>query len=232
MRSVSPGERRRRPSHHDAAAEQPIASLQTIQHTGRAGWTLMNAIHDALRRDLDQLTDPTASRRATRARWVVFRDQLQFHFAAEHTAMWPQVRAKLTGEAHGQALLDAMEDERRLIGPLQAVTDDAFTMDTDRGRLYQLLTRLRTRLTSHLAHEEAEALPLIGQIMTQDELGAIARAIGGGHNLRHAAATVPWALAGVSPDVRTEVLRQLPAPTRFLYQRIWLPRHTRNTPPL
>ena len=117
--------------------------------------------------------------------------------------MWPQVRAKLAGEPHGQALLDAMEDERRLIGPLQAVTDDAFTMDTDPGRLQQLLTRLLTRLTSHLAHEEAEALPLIGQIMTQDELGGIARAIGGGHNLRHAAATVPWALAGVSPDVRT-----------------------------
>jgi hypothetical protein len=26
-----------------------------------------------------------------------------------------------------------MEDEHRLIGPLQAVTDDAFTMDADPG---------------------------------------------------------------------------------------------------
>jgi Hemerythrin HHE cation binding domain len=209
-----------------------MAALQTIQHTGRPGWTLMNAIHDALRRDLDQLTHPAASRPATRARWIVFRDQLQFHFAAEHAAMWPRVRAKLTGEPHGQALLDAMEDERRLIGPLQAVTDDAFTMDTDPERLRQLLTRLRTRLTSHLAHEEAEALPLIGQIMSRGELAGIARAIGGGYSVRHAAATVPWALAGVSPDARTEVLRQLPPPTRLLYQKIWLPRHARNTPPL
>jgi hypothetical protein len=232
MRFVSPGERRWRRSHDDAAAEQPTASLQTIQHTGRAGWTLMNAIHEALRRDLDQLTHTAASRPAARARWIVFRDQLQFHFAAENAAMWPQVRAQLTGEPHGQDLLDAMEDERRLIGPLQAVTDDAFTMDTDPERLRQLLTRLRTRLTSHLAHEEAEALPLISQIMSQGELGGIARAIRGGHSLRHAAATVPWALAGASPDVRTQILRQLPAPTRLLYQRIWLPRHTRHTPPL
>lgn len=232
MRFVSPGERRWRRSHHDAAAEQPTASLQTIQHTGRGGWTLMNAIHDALRRDLDQLTHTTASRPAARARWIVFRDQLQFHFAAEHVAMWPQVRAKLTGEPHGQALLDAMEDERSLIGPLQAVTDDAFTMDTDPERLRQLLTRLRTRLTSHLAHEEAEALPLVSQIMSPGELGGIARAIRGGHSVRHAAATVPWALADVSPDVRTQVIRQLPAPTRLLYQKIWLPLHIRHTPPL
>jgi len=57
-----PGKGRPRPRHHDAAAEQPTASLQTIQHTGWADWTLMNAIHDALRRDLDQLTRATAER--------------------------------------------------------------------------------------------------------------------------------------------------------------------------
>jgi hemerythrin HHE cation binding domain-containing protein len=232
MRFVSPTERRRRRSHHDAAAEPATAALQTIQHTGWAGWPLMTTIHDALRRDLDQLIHPAASHPATRARWIVFRDQLRFHFAAEHTAMWPQVQAKLTGEPQGQALLDAMEDERRLIGPLQAVTDDAFTMDTDPERLRQLLIRLRTRVISHLAHEEAEALPLISQIMSPGELGGITRAIRGGHNLRRAAATVPWALAGVSPDVRTGVLDQLPVPTRVLCQRVWLPRQARNTPPL
>jgi hypothetical protein len=49
----------------------------------------------------------TASRAAARAWGIVFRDQLKFHFAAEQAAMWPQVRAKLTSEPHGQALLDA-----------------------------------------------------------------------------------------------------------------------------
>ena len=230
MRSMSPGERHGRPGHPDAVAEQPTAALQTIQPTGGAGWTLMSAIHDALRRDLDQLMHSTASRTVTRARWIVFRDQLKLHFAAEHAAMWPQVRAELTGDPHGQALLEAMEDERRLIGPLQAVTDDAFTMNADPGRLRQLLTRLRTRLTSHLAHEEAEVLPLISQTLSPGQVGAIARAIRGGHSLRHAAATVPWALASASPDVRTQVLGGLPAPARLMYHRIWLPRYSRNTP--
>jgi Hemerythrin HHE cation binding domain len=230
MKSMFPGERR--PGHSDAIAEQPTASLQTIQPAVRASWAPMTAVHDALRRDLDQLIHSTASRAAARARWIVFRDQLTFHFAAEHAAMWPPVRARLTGDPHGQALLEAMEDERRLIGPLRAVTDDAFTMNADPGRLRQLLTRLRTRLASHLAHEEAEALPLITQTLSDGQLSAITRAIGGGRSLRHAAATVPWALASASPGVRTQVLDELPAPARLLYRRIWLSRYRRNTPPL
>jgi hypothetical protein len=209
-----------------------MASSHTIQRDGRAGWTLMTAIHDALRRDLDQLLHSTAGHTLTRARWIMFADQLCFHLAVEAAAMWSPARAKLTGDPPGQALLDAMEDEQQLIGPLLAVIDDAITMNTDPVRLRQLLTRLRARLTSHLAHEEAHALPLIGQIMSRGELGAIAKAIGGRHRGGHAARTVPWALAGASSNIRTQALGHLPAPTRLIYRAIWLPRHTRNTAPL
>ena len=211
-----------------AKENSPMASPHTMQRNGQANWILMTAIHDALRRDLDQLIHTTVIPTVARARWIVFRDQLQFHLAAEHTAMWRSARAKVTGDPHGQALLDAMEDEHQLIGPLQAMADDAFAMDADARWRHQLLTRLRTRLTSHLAHEEADALPLIGQIMSPRELSAIAKAIRGGA----ADGTVQWALAQASPHVRTQVLDQLPAPARFLYRRVWLPRVTRNTPPL
>jgi Hemerythrin HHE cation binding domain len=203
-----------------------MTSPPTIQRDSQADWALMTAIHDALRRDLDQLIHTTASRTAARARWIVFRDQLHLHLAAERTAMWRPAQAKLTGDPRGQALLEAMEDEHQLIGPLRAVTDDAFTMGADPGRLRHLLTRLRTRLTSHLAHEEADALPLIGHIMSPPELGAIARAIRGGP----AECTLPWALAHASPHICTQVLRQLPAPSRLLYRKVWLPRFTRNIP--
>ena len=57
----------------------------------------MIAIHDALRRDLDQLLHATASHASARARWAAFRSQLRFHLAAEHAAMWPRVRPKLAG---------------------------------------------------------------------------------------------------------------------------------------
>ena len=209
-----------------------MTSLQTTERNGRASWALMTAIHDALRRDLDELRHTTASRTAARACWIAFRDQLRLHLAAESAAMWPQARAKLTGDAHGQALLDAMEDEHQLIGPLQALTDDAFTMHADPGRLRHLLTRLQTKVTSHLAHEEAEALPLISQVMSEHELGEIAKAIRGGNHLSRAAHTVPWALAHASPTVRGQVLSQLPPPARLLYRAAWRPRHARTSPAL
>ena len=209
-----------------------MSSPHTIERNGRADWTLMTAIHDALRRDLDELLHTTASQTAARARWMVFRDQLRLHLAAEGAAVWPQARAKLAGDPRSQALLDAMEDEHQLIGPLQAVTDDAFTMHADPWRLRRLLTRLQTRVISHLAHEEAEALPLIGQVMSERELAGIAKAIRGGHRFRHAAHTVPWALAHASPAVRYRVLSQLPAPARLLYRVAWRPRHARTSPAL
>jgi hypothetical protein len=209
-----------------------MASSHTIERSGRADWTLMTAIHDALRRDLDELITTTADPATARARWIVFRDQLHRHLAAEHAAMWRPARAKLTGDPRGQALLEAMDDERQLIGPLRAMADDAFTMAARPARLRPLLARLQTKLTSHLTHEEADALPLLGQLMSPAELGAITRALRGGTGGGRAAHTIPWALAHASPAVRTQVLSQLPAPTRLLYRTIWLPRHTRATPPL
>jgi hypothetical protein len=107
----------------------------------------------------------------------------------------------------------------------------AFTIDADPTRLRQLLARLRTRLASHLTHEEADALPLISQILSPGELGGIAAAIRGGDSTRRARTTVPWALAGASPDIREHGLSQLPAPARLLYRTVWLPRYARTTPP-
>jgi hypothetical protein len=203
-----------------------MTSPNTIQHSGQADWTLMTTIHQALRRELDQLLHTTASQTAAFARWRLFRDQLCLHLAAEQAAVWPLARAKLTGEPRGQALIDAMEDEYQLITPLLAVTDDAFTMNTDPVRLRQLLARLATRLGSHLAHEEADALPLLGQIMSQRELRRITTAVRGGRGPQRAGLTLQWALAHASPHHRAHVLSQLPAPARLLYQRVWLPRYT------
>src|SRR5262249_53873001 len=79
----------------------------------------------------------------------------------------------------GQALLEAMDDEHHLIGPLHAAADDAFAMAAGPGRLHPLLTRLRTKLTSHLAHEETDALPLLGQLLSDRELAQLRRALRG-----------------------------------------------------
>lgn len=62
----------------------------------------------------------------------LFGGQLRFHLA-EKTAIWLPAGARLAGDPRGQALLDAMDDEQRLIGPLLAVPDNEFTMGADRG---------------------------------------------------------------------------------------------------
>jgi hypothetical protein len=76
------------------------------------------------------------------------------------------------------------------------------------------------------------ALPLIGQIMSERELDAIARAICGGRASRQAARTVPWALAHAGPHIRDHVLSRLPAPVRVLHRKVWLPRYVRNAVPV
>lgn len=68
-----------------------MVSPHTMQRTGHADWALMNAIHDTLRRDLDELLHTTASRTSAQARWIVFRDQLRFHLAPSRRpcGRWP-----------------------------------------------------------------------------------------------------------------------------------------------
>jgi iron-sulfur cluster repair protein YtfE (RIC family) len=205
----------------------------TVRRSGQSSWLLTNAaVHKAFRRDLGQLLATTASRRAVRARWNVFCDQLRFHLGAEDAALWPPVQVKLTGDPADLALVEAMEDEHRLIEPVLAAIDEAFTVNTSTEHLRELLTRLQTTLSSHLAREEAEALPLINEIMSKGELARITRTITRMGGRKQAAVMMPWALADASADIRRLVLRQLPATWRVLYRAVWLPRYRRNTPVL
>lgn len=202
----------------------------TLRRDWREDWIVMNALHDAFRRDLDQLADTTADDAAIRSRWQIFRDQLHFHHTAEDTAMWPRVRAKLTGNPSGLALMDQMEAEHARIDPLLTAIDDALDTRDGRERIRPLLTRLRGILDDHLAHEEAEALPLISRVMTRAELGQVGRAIARMGGLRQAAVMFPWALSEARPEIRDEVLGQLPGPARLLYRAVWLPRYRRRVP--
>ena len=203
----------------------------TVSSDRRDDWLVMNALHDAFRRDLDQLMHTTAGQDAVRSRWQTFRRQLHFHHTAEDTAMWPPVRERLTSlkDEAGLALLAEMEAEHGQIDPLLAAVDDALAMNAGQDRLRDLLGRLRETLTGHLAHEEAEMLPLISNVMSRAEVTRIGLTIARRGGLRQAAEMFPWALAEASPEVRGEVLAQLPAPARVIYRAVWLPRYRRRT---
>jgi iron-sulfur cluster repair protein YtfE (RIC family) len=136
-------------------------------------WTIMYALHDAFRRDLETMLAPNAGPAVVRARWANFRDQLEFHHTAEDEVMWPPVRARLAGDPDGLALMDAMEAEHRLIDPLLAAVDDALGDEAGQARLADALARMGTVLASHLAHEETDALPLITRVMTTAGVASI-----------------------------------------------------------
>jgi iron-sulfur cluster repair protein YtfE (RIC family) len=205
-----------------------MSSQETVARDTSADWVIMQAVHDAFRRDLDAMIGAAGHGESPRGRWRVFRDQLTFHHTAEDKALWPVVRAKLTGNPEGLALMEAMEEEHSLIDPLLAAVEDALALDAAGPQVSDMLTRLKTTLLSHLAHEESAALPLVSSLLTRGELTAINkefRKLGG---LHQAAEMFPWSLSGAAPQTRERVLRLLPPPARLLYAFVWLPRYTRR----
>ena len=196
-------------------------------------FTVMNALHDAFRRDLDVLTaaaaalgdDPDAQERLSLG-WAVLADQLHHHHTVEDEQLWPLVRRSWTRSPDALQVLDAMEDEHELVDPALAAVGE----DVRRGRApAESLERLTTVVRSHLAREESEAMPLIASAVTArdwDAFGAQqARSLG----LKGAAQFFPWLLLG-QDDIRTErVLGVLPAPLRWLYRNRWQPQwNSRN----
>jgi hypothetical protein len=205
-----------------------MSGQETTGRDTSADWVIMQAVHDAFRRDLDDMIGAAKRGKAPREHWTVFRDQLTFHHTGEDEALWPAVRAKLTGDPDGVALLEAMENEHSLIDPLLAAVDAALAVDAAGPQVSEMLTRLKATLASHLAHEESAALPLVSALLTQAELTAVNRRFRKLGGLRQASVMFPWALSATAPQTRVQVLRLLPPPARLLYALVWRPRYARR----
>lgn len=141
--------------------------------------TMMFAIHDALRRELERIARITSRVDedprhvlSTAVGWELFKKFLTAHHTSEDLTVWPAMYKALDGrDAQAEiALLDAMEAEHAVIDPL--LTDiDAALADRDTGaeRLGGLVDTLHTDLRAHLDHEEREALALMDLTMSPEE---------------------------------------------------------------
>lgn len=124
--------------------------------------TMMFAIHDALRRELERIARITSRVDedprhvlSTAVGWELFKKFLTAHHTSEDLTVWPVMYKALAGRDSETALLDAMEAEHAVIDPL--LTDiDAALADRDTGaeRLGGLVETLFTDLNAHLDHEE------------------------------------------------------------------------------
>jgi hemerythrin-like domain-containing protein len=198
--------------------------------------SMMYAMHDALRRDLDRIARITARpeddpKHVLRAAvgWEMFKSYLEVHHTAEDDLLWPPMRAALADDPDGLALLDAMEAEHAAIDPLLAAIDTSLAdRESGRQRLGELTDGLAVALRDHLGHEEVDGLPLIDATLTPEQWGAFG--VGSGQRIAgDVHRYLPWTLDGATPDVTTAVLGMLPPPVQQAYRDEWQPAHAKLT---
>jgi len=192
--------------------------------------SMMFAMHDALRRELAQV-GRIASRRddnpGTLLRaalgWELFRKFLTVHHQTEDDVLWPPLRASVAGHPEQAALVDALEAEHGVIDPLLAAIDAA-AADPDYGyqRFGDIVDELSVTLNAHLAHEEADGLPLIDASLTPAQWQHFAQ-VHGERNLPDASRFMPWLLAGAQPEARDAILGKFPPPLLTAYREQWAP---------
>lgn len=198
-----------------------------------ADLTIMHALHDAFRRDLDivarhasrRVNDP-AARSATWRGWEMFKAQMHHHHTVEDTKLWPLMQSRLADRRDELAILDAMEDEHLLIDPAIAAVDSAFASG-NAVAVSDAIDELRRVIRDHLAHEETAAMPIIDQVITPQEWDAFGKQQARDLGLKGAAELFPWLIEGSTPQRTTDVLGLLPPPLRVVAKRVWAPRFAR-----
>src|SRR6516225_1107921 len=191
--------------------------------------SMMFAMHDALRRELVQVTriaavrddDPKKMLRAALG-WELFKKFLLVHHQTEDDVLWPALRTRI-GEGHPDrlALADALEAEHSVIEPLLTAIDAA-AADPDYGyqRFGDITDELATKLTAHLTHEENDGLDLIDATLTPQQWQHFAQT----HGERlagDAQVYMPWLLNGASPQTQDKIMGKFPPPLLAAYRERW-----------
>jgi hypothetical protein len=185
-------------------------------------------VHGALRRDLLRTRDALISepyprgrqRRALGAHVVWMMEFLHAHHTSEDEGLWPLVRAR--NPAAG-ALLDSLEAEHRLIGPVAAALTAAgqrymeTVADEPRAELAGALDELAVVLFPHLDREVEEAMPVVSASITQGEWQAVERE----HNIKPKSLAQlgmegHWLLDGIDAEGYQVVVGTVPAVPRFI----------------
>ncbi|MBV7699843.1 hemerythrin domain-containing protein [Streptomyces sp. TRM70350] len=190
--------------------------------------TMMFAIHDALRRELERIARITARVDedprhvlSTAVGWELFKKFLTIHHTSEDVTVWPVMQQALAGKPAELALLDDMEAEHAVIDPLLADIDAALA-DRDSGleRLGGLTDTLYTRLSGHLDHEERDALQLMDITMTAEQWAAFSaeqRTRVGDDSRRY----LPWLLDDMDVAKVAGILGKMPEQLRNAYETEW-----------
>jgi hemerythrin-like domain-containing protein len=200
--------------------------------------TMMFAIHEALRRDLERIAqaaavagDDPAGLHVTHFGWQLFKEFLTLHHTTEDAVLWPRMRELVAGRADDLELLDAMEQEHGRIDPLIEAVDAALA-DHEHGhdRLGDVADALVTEVGGHLDHEEQDALPLVSRVLPAEDWDRFGAEQRSRTSLDAAARYLPWLLDEARSNRAADVLRFIPPHLQELYRNSWLPAYREKNP--
>ena len=189
------------------------------------GWTIQLAIHRAVRRDVARLADALAEARETSpaaisAYWAETAAQLHHHHEFEDTVAWPLMVERL-GDRF-ETLLARNAGEHVVMAAAMDDFDTAVAaINADTAAVRHALRRLAETVETHLAHEEADVLPLIPEVFTVDDL-AFFRTESARTN--PAPAFLPWVLDDAPDSDLAFFTGAMPAPVREQLESTWMPR--------
>lgn len=188
------------------------------------GWRVQIAIHRAARRDATRLAVALAGghempAEAVRAYWNVTADQLHHHHEFEDTVVWPLLGERLGNRV--EALLARNAHEHEGMGSAMDEFDSTLgTMTTDPAAAREALGRMREAIETHLAHEEADVLPLIPEAFSLEDI-AFFQAEDAKTNAP--SVFLPWMLDDAPEADLAFFTGPMPAPVRAELESSWMP---------
>ena len=179
-------------------------------------------IHTALRRDLERLAAVTGRPSAPEQRVAVCRhvtwmlDYLHHHHVSEDEGVWPRVLAKRPEAAE---LVQQMAGEHILLAEAADVVRSsaaacaADPTDTAWQELHDAVVAMQDATLPHLEHEEREAMPLVVDVLDDEDWKWLDRNyFRKGMSFGDSAVGLMWMLDDLPPEYAAVVRSEIPSP--------------------
>jgi hemerythrin-like domain-containing protein len=188
------------------------------------GWRIQLAIHRAVRRDTSRLSAALSGVGEIRSEaiheyWNVTAEQLHHHHMFEDTVVWPLMSERLGDRV--EALVARNVHEHEVMASSMDHFDAALgAMDADPTAAREALGRMQEAIVTHLAHEEADVLPLIPEAFTMEDIAYFQAEDA---KINSARAFLPWMLDD-APEMDVAFFTdRMPAPLRGELEASWMP---------
>jgi hypothetical protein len=202
--------------------------------------TMNTIIHAAFRRDIERFRTALAEAPESRpgrvaqlkVAWDNFAVQLHRHHHHEESIVWPAMEKS----GVDLSLMGQLEAEHALLeGALSASEEsmEALAKDPSAERTTAALgaiTRLRTVLDDHLAHEERDLEPLLVALLGTPAIKAAEKEIRAASK-GTMGTFIAWLQDGADEDAKAGLRKELPPPVLFVISRVGGREYRRNVAP-